>query len=48
MCILLRDDRANGDEHSLLASGHVREHCTIYAENRKYIRVKGGLDLFEG
>ncbi len=48
MHVPLRDDGADSDEHSLLASGHVREHCTIYAEKRKNIRVKGSLDLFEG
>jgi len=43
-CVLLRDDGANGDEHPLLASGHVGEHCSVYAENRKDVRVKGHLD----
>jgi hypothetical protein len=46
-CVPLRDDGANGDEHPLLASGHVGEHCSVYAENRQDVRVKGHLDLFE-
>ena len=43
----LRDDGADGDEHPLLTSGHVREYCAIYAENRKNVCVKGSLDLFK-
>lgn len=47
MRVPLRDDGADGDEHPLLTSGHVREYCAIYAENRKNVRVKGSLDLFK-
>jgi hypothetical protein len=47
MRVPLRDDGADSNEHSLLASGHVREHCPIYAENRKNVRVKGSLNLFK-
>jgi hypothetical protein len=43
----LCDDGANGYEHPLLTSGHVREHCSIHPENRKNVRVKGSLYLFE-
>ena len=46
-CVQLCDDGANSDEHPLLASGHVREHCPIHPENRENVRVKGSLDLFE-